>query len=76
MLQSLYVIFRIEFFVTSSGRKPVHAFILNQDTKARDKIYEVMEYLKHGGFHLPTTYLRRMSGSKRLWELRAKYHSP
>lgn len=67
--------FTIEFFATASGRKPVHEFILAQDHQTQDKLYEVLTYLREYGFHLSTTYLRRMSGSKRLWELRAKYQS-
>ena len=53
----------------------MHEFILSQEQKAQDKIYEVLEYLREYGFHLPTNYLRRMSGTKALWELRAKYTS-
>ena len=67
--------FTLVFFATASGRKPVHEFIASQNPQTQDKLYEVMDYLREYGFHLPTTYLRRMSGRKRLWELRAKYQS-
>ena len=65
--------FDIRFFTTQSGREPVQEFIRAEDQKARDKIYEVLTYLQTYGFHLPTPYLRRMSGTKHLWELRIKY---
>lgn len=64
--------FQIEFYSTPAGRKPPHGFILSQEPKAQDKLYEVMSYLKTYGFHLSTTYLRRMTGTQSLWELRAK----
>lgn len=67
--------FTIYYFTTASDRSPVKQFIADQDRQARDKIVEVVEYLQEYGFQLPTQYLRRMSGSKRLWELRAKYNS-
>lgn len=67
--------FQIEYFTTNSGRSLVEDMIETQDAKSRDKIYEVIDYLIEYGFHLPTTYLRRMSGTKMLWELRAKYQS-
>jgi len=67
--------FVVQFFITASGRKPVQEFILDQDEQAQEKLYEVLGYFQEFGFHLPTTYLRRMSGSKRLWELRAKSRS-
>ena|SRR3989344_4936687 len=66
---------RVTYFTNASGRSPVKDFILDQDVKARNKILEVVTYFEEHGFHLPTTYLRRISGSQALWELRAKYHS-
>jgi phage-related protein len=66
--------FDIRFFTTLSGREPVRDFIHGEDRQARDKIFEVISYLRLYGFHLPTQYLRRMSGTKQLWELRIKYH--
>jgi phage-related protein len=70
----LYVasMFELWFFTTAAGRRPVHEFLLAQDTASQDKIYEVMNYFREHGFHLSTQHLRRMSGSKRLWELRTK----
>lgn len=67
--------FQIEFFATHAGRRLVEEAITSEDKKAIDKIFEVLRYLKQYGFHLPTSYLRRMSGTKALWELRVKYQS-
>jgi len=67
--------FTIHLYRTGTGRSPVHEFILAQEPKAQDKVYEVLDYLKTYGFHLSTKYLRRLSGSGRLWEIRAKSHS-
>jgi phage-related protein len=67
--------FAVYYFTTASGRSPVKDFLVDQDRQARDKIVEVIEYLREYGFQLSTQYLRRMSGSKALWELRAKYRS-
>lgn len=71
----LRIMFKLWFFTTASGRRPVHEFLLDQDASARDKLYEVMGYFREHGFHLSTLYLRRMSGSKHLWELRARSRS-
>lgn len=67
--------FEVWFFTTASGRRPVHEFLIDQEESSRDKLYEVMGYFREHGFHLSTLYLRRMSGSKHLWELRAKHRS-
>jgi phage-related protein len=67
--------FIIEYFTTASGRSPVQDFIFEQDQKTKTKILEVVDYLQEFGFHLPTSYLRRMSGTQKLWELRVKYRS-
>lgn len=64
--------FIVRYFTTASGREPVVDFIESENTKVRSKIYEIIGYLAEYGFHLPT-YLRRMSGTKSLWELRIKY---
>lgn len=65
--------FTVRYFTTASGREPVVEFIDSENRKTRDKIYEVIGYLREYGFHLPAQYLRRMSGTKSLWELRIKY---
>ena len=67
--------FTIYYFTTASNRCPVKEFIVAQGRQTQAKIVEVIGYLQTYGFHLPTQYLRRMSGSQRLWELRAKYRS-
>jgi phage-related protein len=65
--------FIISHFTTASGRQPVEEFIEGENRQARDKLREVIEYLREYGFHLPDKYLRRMTGTKHLWELRVKH---
>src|SRR3989344_6558348 len=64
---------KVYFYTTSSGRNPVDGFIKKQDVKAQSKIFEIIEYLKQYGLQLPETYLKRMTSTKKLWELRIKY---
>lgn len=63
--------FTVYHYNTRSGRVPVKEFINKQNVQTRDKILEVIEYFEEYGFHLSTKYLRRMTGTKKLWELRA-----
>ena len=67
--------FKIYYFTTASGRRPAKEFIEEQSKEAQNKIHEAIDYLREYGFHLEVKYLRRMSGVKGLWELRAKYQS-
>jgi phage-related protein len=67
--------FRILYFTSASGRSHVEDFINEQPRQARDKCFEVISFLETHGFHLSTNYLRRMSGSHKLWELRIQYQS-
>ncbi len=67
--------FRVYQFTTSSGRQPVDEFINKQSEATQTKIDEVIHYFKQHGFHLETNFLRRMSGTKDLWELRAEHQS-
>ena len=67
--------FKVYYFATASGRKPVVEFIEEQPSAAQKKIFEAIRLLEKYGFHLETRYLRRMSGTKRLWELRETYQS-
>ena len=64
---------RLFYFSTASGRQPVKDFIDREDTKAQVKIREVLQFFREHGFHLPDQYLRRMTGTQHLWELRTKY---
>lgn len=67
--------FQIVFFTTASGRSPIKDFIKKQPTQTREKIASTITYLQKYGFHLDTDFLRRMSGTRKLWELRIKYTS-
>ena len=67
--------FNIEFFTKTTGKSPVKDFIFEQNQKTINKIFEVIDYLKEFGFGLPTNYLRLMSGTSKLWELRIKAQS-
>jgi phage-related protein len=67
--------FRLFYFTTASGKKPVADFLDDQGRKEKEKVIEVIRYFAEYEFHLPTRYLRRMSGIKRLWELRTKYQN-
>lgn len=73
MLYDAEVMLRLLHFTTASSRQPVKDFIEQQDVKAQIKIREVLQFFREYGFHLPDQYLRRMSGTSSLWELRAKY---
>jgi len=63
------------YFTSASGRNLVKEFIGNLPTKTQDKIYTVIDFFETYGFHLETQYLRRMSGTQALWELRIKHQS-
>lgn len=64
---------RLFHFITASEKQPVRDFIEAEDKKAQIKIREVLQYFQEYGFHLPDQYLRRMTGTTSLWELRIKY---
>jgi len=64
---------RLFHFTTASGRRPVDDFLEDEDDKAQAKVEEVLSFFREYGFHLPDQYLRRMSGTNYLWELRIKY---
>ena len=64
---------RLLYFTTASRKQPVKEFLEQEDKKAQAKIREVFEFFREYGFHLPDQYLRRMSGTNALWELRSKY---
>ena len=64
---------RLLYFTTASQRQPVKDCIEEEDVKAQAKIREVLQFFREYGFHLPDQYLRRMSGTSSLWEIRAKY---
>ncbi len=67
--------FKVYTFTTASKRKPVDEFIDTQPEATQVKISEVIDYFKEYGFHLQTDYLRRISGTKQLWELRVRHQS-
>lgn len=73
MLYDAEAMLRLLYFTTASNRQPVKDFLDQQDVKAQVKIREVLQFFREYGFHLPDQYLRRMSGTNSLWELRAKY---
>ena len=65
--------FTVEYFTTSSGRCPVKYFIFHQPRQTRNKLLEVIDYFQEFSFQLPTHYLKRLSGTNKLWELRIRY---
>lgn len=73
MLYDAGEMLRLLYFTTASKRQPVKDFIEEEDVKAQAKIREVLQFFREYGFHLSDQYLRRMSGTSYLWELRAKY---
>jgi phage-related protein len=63
----------IDFFVTNSGRSPVEEYIDQQPQKVSTKIYRTIKLLREFGLRLPGKHLKRMQGTKELWELRIKF---
>jgi len=58
------------FYQTLRGEEPVKEFIDKLEIKQQAKIYSHLGLLKQYGLNLPSTYLKKLSGTKKLWELR------
>jgi phage-related protein len=63
------------YFHTGNNRSPVEEFINKEDKRSRSKIYQVIGHLEQHGLKLPEKFLKRISSSKHLWELRIKTHT-
>lgn len=58
------------FYQSVSGRQPVRDFISRLNEKQRSKIYLQIGLLRDYGLNLPMPYLKKLVGTKKLWELR------
>jgi len=65
---------KIVFYGTARGKEPVNEFIQNLAKRDQGKIIWAIDLLKEHGSSLPAPYLRRLAGTKKLWELRAKQY--
>jgi len=61
---------KILFYRTASGREPVKEFINKLADKNQAKILHHIDLLKQYGLSLRQPYLKRVSGTSKLWELR------
>ena len=65
---------KIIFYQTTRGDKPVEEFIDKLDFKKQTKIFSHLELLKEYGLNLSATYLKKLAGTKKLWELRVSVY--
>lgn len=63
----------IVFYLTARGQSPVEEFIDALPVKDQAKIAWTIELLKNYGMRLPQPYLKRLIGTKNLWELRIAF---
>jgi len=61
---------QIIFYQTLRGDEPVKDFICGLSVKQQAKIYSHLDLLKEYGLNLSPTYLKKLAGTKRLWELK------
>ena len=61
---------KIVFYQSRRGDKPVEDFIDRLPEKDQDKVADYMDLLVERGMQLSQPYLKRMSGSDGVWELR------
>ena len=65
---------KVVYYQTKRGKEIVKEFINSQPNKKRAKIIWMIKLLKEHGKVLPKTYLKRLTGSKNLWELRPGFY--
>ena len=65
---------KVVYYQTRGGKETVREFIDFQPNKKRAKIVWMIELLKKHGKVLPKTYLKRLVGSKNLWELKSGFY--
>jgi len=63
----------IVFYLQASGRSPVEEFIDALPEKDQAKIAWTIDLLTKHGMNLPQPYLKRLAGTKNLWELRIAF---
>lgn len=61
---------KIIFYQTANDRELVKEFIDSLNLKKQAKVYQQIGLLRKYGLRLPFPYLRKLAGTKRLWELR------
>jgi phage-related protein len=67
-------LYKIYYYVEDNWH-PVLEFIQNQYPKPRAKIARAITLLKEHGFYVGGPFLKKVTGTKGLWELRIKYSS-
>ena len=61
----------IEYYESTSGRRPVEEFIDSLDAKSRARIVRTLDLLEEFGISLGMSYARHLE--KQLWELRIRH---
>src|SRR3989344_6951107 len=60
---------KIDYYESSSGRKPVREFIEHLAEKSRSRVYYSLELLAEFGINLQAPHVKKLVGTP-LWELR------
>lgn len=68
--------YQIEVFKTLSGKEIVSKFILSLPQPEQAKVNYVLELLSEFGFQLRPPYSKKLTGYKKLFELRTTGKSP
>lgn len=64
---------QVELYETRGGRCPYIEFIESLPVKAQAKCLKYVDLLEQKGLTLPANYLKKISGTENLWELRPEY---
>ncbi|HEX8376724.1 MAG TPA: type II toxin-antitoxin system RelE/ParE family toxin [Pedobacter sp.] len=64
---------QVDFYETQRGRCPFIEFIDALPSKAQAKCLKYVEVLEEKGFTLPTSYIKKISGTDKIWELRPEF---
>jgi len=65
--------FRIDYFETDDGKRPVLDFIRRQSAKEQAKILREINLLEEFGSAIGMPHVRKMEGLDDLWELRIQF---
>lgn len=60
---------KIVYYESTRGDKPVEDFINNQEEQIQTKIVRATEYLQEFGTHIGSPHVKKLAGTE-LWELR------
>ena len=65
---------RVEYY-NENGRYPIIEFLQSLSDKEQAKVLREIDLLEEFGFALGMPYIRKMQGTKDLWELRVSHSS-